>query len=260
MSTDANPLLNLDFRIPFDRIHADHVEPAIAELLRQARAGPGGPGPPPAGPRTCDNTMAALDELTEPLDRAMAVVRHLEAVATYPELRAAHNAVEPEVSAFYTSIPLNAGLWKNIKAYRRHGRRRGRSRAPRRRFLHEDHGHLPPPRRGPGRRRQDAPGRRSTSSWRSSPRSSPRTCSIPPTPGNWCCRATRRSWPGCRRAPSPPPARAPRGRACAGWRFTLQAPSYIAVMTYLDDAAIRRQVYRAYQRPRHRGTARQPRR
>ena len=31
-----------------------------------------------------------------------------------------------------------------------------------------------------------------------------------------------------------------------GWRFTLQAPDYFAVMTYLDDAAIRRQVYEAY--------------
>jgi len=31
-----------------------------------------------------------------------------------------------------------------------------------------------------------------------------------------------------------------------GWRFTLQAPSYMAVMTYLDDAAIREQMWRAY--------------
>jgi oligopeptidase A len=31
-----------------------------------------------------------------------------------------------------------------------------------------------------------------------------------------------------------------------GWRFTLQAPSFNAVMTYLDDAAVRRQVYQAY--------------
>ena len=30
------------------------------------------------------------------------------------------------------------------------------------------------------------------------------------------------------------------------WRFTLQAPSYLAVMTYLEDAQIRRQVYEAY--------------
>ena len=32
--------------------------------------------------------MRALDDLTEPLDWAMGVVRHLESVATYPELRA----------------------------------------------------------------------------------------------------------------------------------------------------------------------------
>jgi len=31
-----------------------------------------------------------------------------------------------------------------------------------------------------------------------------------------------------------------------GWRFTLQAPDYFAVMTYLDQSAIRRQVYQAF--------------
>jgi oligopeptidase A len=30
------------------------------------------------------------------------------------------------------------------------------------------------------------------------------------------------------------------------WRFTLQGPSYTALMTYLDDASIRRQVYEAF--------------
>ena len=54
----------------------------------------------------------------------MGVVRHLESVATYPELRAAFNAVQPEVSAFYTGIPLNAGLWSNIKSLRRDSRGR----------------------------------------------------------------------------------------------------------------------------------------
>jgi len=31
-----------------------------------------------------------------------------------------------------------------------------------------------------------------------------------------------------------------------GWRFTLQAPDYLAIMTYLDDAAVRRHFYEAY--------------
>jgi oligopeptidase A len=35
-------------------------------------------------------------------------------------------------------------------------------------------------------------------------------------------------------------------KALDGWRFTLQAPSYTPVMTYLDDAAMRQKLYRAY--------------
>src|SRR6185437_9812868 len=61
--------------------------------------------------------LQALDTMTEKLDYAMSVVRHLEAVATTPALRAAHNAVQPKVSAFYSSLPLNEGLWKAIQRY-----------------------------------------------------------------------------------------------------------------------------------------------
>src|SRR5215472_16744901 len=115
-STDTNPLLALPFQIPFDRIRADAVEPAIAELLEAARARLQSLANQP-GERTFANTMSALDELSEPLDVAMAVIRHLEAVATYPELRAAFNAVQPAVSAFYSGIPLHERLWGAIKGY-----------------------------------------------------------------------------------------------------------------------------------------------
>ena len=47
----------------------------------------------------------------------MDIVGHLESVATTPELRAAYNAVQPPVSEFYSSIPLNADLWKQLKRY-----------------------------------------------------------------------------------------------------------------------------------------------
>ena len=90
----SNPLLTVQFRVPFDRITAADVEPAAAELLAQARSRLNAISSEQAE-RTFDNTMRALDLLTEPLDYAMGVVRHLEAVATYPELRAAFNAVQP---------------------------------------------------------------------------------------------------------------------------------------------------------------------
>jgi len=113
---DTNPLLDIRFRIPFDRIRAADVEPATASLLRDARARLEAIAAQ-AGERTWDNTLGPLDTLTEPLDYAIGVIRHLESVATYPELRAALNAVQPEVSAFYSGIALDAGLWQAIKTY-----------------------------------------------------------------------------------------------------------------------------------------------
>ena len=112
----VNPLLSISLRIPFDEVRAEHVEPAIQDLLAESQknvdalAGA-------ATPRTFENTLIELEKSTEKLDYALGVVRHLESVATSPELRAAWNVVEPKASAFYSQIPLNAGLWKQLQAY-----------------------------------------------------------------------------------------------------------------------------------------------
>lgn len=239
---EPNPLLSVPFRIPFDRIRAEHVEPAAAELLRQARArleaiGAG------AGARTYDNTMAALDELTEPLDTAMGVVRHLESVATYPELRAAFNAVQPEVSAFYTGIPLQEPLWRALKAFAATDEG-ARLEGARRRFLDKTmdtfrrHGaDLDPA----GKKRLeeiDVELTRTTTRFAENVLDSTNAFEL--------LIASEADLAGL-----PPTAVASARESAArkgqeGWRFTLHAPDYFAVMTYLDKAAIRRQVYEAY--------------
>src|SRR5271154_6424080 len=112
----ANPLLEVEFQIPFDQIRADHVEPAIAVLLSDAHAALDRLTSVSA-PRTFANTMEPLDALTERLDYAVSIARHLEAVATTPALRAAYNAVQPLVSAFYSSLPLNQALWQAVQKY-----------------------------------------------------------------------------------------------------------------------------------------------
>ena len=111
-----NPLLSISFHIPFDRIRVEHVEPAVTELLRQSKEHIDELVRDTA-PRTFDNTMLALERSTENLDYALAIVRHLEGVTTTPELRAAWNAVEPLASEFYSGIPLNEGIWKQLQAY-----------------------------------------------------------------------------------------------------------------------------------------------
>ncbi|MBV9406083.1 MAG: M3 family metallopeptidase [Acidobacteriaceae bacterium] len=110
-----NPLLVERFPIPFDAIKAEHAEPAIAVLLEQMRKRLADLGEAKI-PRTYENILLALDSMTEPLDFAVAVVRHLESVVTTPELRAAYNAIQEPVSVFYTSIPLDANLWAAVKA------------------------------------------------------------------------------------------------------------------------------------------------
>jgi len=69
-----NPLLEVQFQIPFDQIKAEHVEPAIDALLAASEKSL------EATTASADPLMA-LDEMTEPLDYAMNVVRHLESVA-----------------------------------------------------------------------------------------------------------------------------------------------------------------------------------
>lgn len=114
----ANPLLRVQFRVPFDQIRPEHVEPAVAELLADARADIQAIVDAP-GPRTFDNTLAALETATERLEFAMTLVGHLESVATTPELRAAHNAVQGPVAEFFAQIPLDAGLWRALQEYAR---------------------------------------------------------------------------------------------------------------------------------------------
>jgi oligopeptidase A len=238
----SNPLLTVQFRIPFDRIQASDVEPAAAELLRAARERLDTIAKAP-GDRTFANTMGALDEMTEPLDFAMGVVRHLESVATYPELRAAFNAVQPEVSAFYSSVPLQEPLWKAIKAFA--GTPEGaRLQGARKRFLEKTmdtfrrHGaDLDPA----GKKRLeeiDVELTRVTTKFAENVLDSTNAFELILTKETDL-------------AGLPPTAVASARESAArkgqeGWRFTLHAPDYFAVMTYLDNAGIRRQVYEAY--------------
>ena len=112
--SDINPLLELPFQIPFTAIQATHVEPAMQALLARAEERLEAIAAPHVV-RTWANTMAALDGMSEDLDVAFGVVRHLEATATSPELREAFGKIEPLVMAFYARVPLHEGLWRAVQ-------------------------------------------------------------------------------------------------------------------------------------------------
>ncbi len=66
---------------------------------------------------TYENTYHALEQATKTLNRAWGRLNHLDSVADEPAQRAALNKMLPEVSEFYSSIPLREDLWKVLKAY-----------------------------------------------------------------------------------------------------------------------------------------------
>jgi oligopeptidase A len=237
-----NPLLALEFRIPFDRIRAADVEPAAAELLREARARLDAIAAE-GGERTFENTMRALDHLTEPLDCAMGVVKHLESVATYPELRTAFNAVEPEVSAFHSGIPLQEGLWMGIKAYAATPEGAGLT-SERRRFLAktvDDFRRHGADLDAAGKKRLeeiDVELTQLTTKFSENVLDSTNAFELP------IADEAELAGLSATALASAHESAARKGRE--GWRFTLQSPDYFAVMTYLDNAAIRRQVYLAH--------------
>jgi oligopeptidase A len=231
-----NPLTEIKFNVPFDRVEAAHVEPAVDELLtdanRRVETAVADPNP-----------LKAIDVMTERLDYALSVVRHLESVATTPAFRAAFNAVQPKASAFYSSIPLNEGLWKAIQNYA--GTEEGRSlQGTYRRFLKKTidsfkrHG-ADLDAAGKARMKEiDVALAEATTKFAEH---------VLDATNAWELIVTEES-----QLQGLPPSAVAMARAgaeakgVAGWRFTLQGPSYVAVMTYLDDTKVREQVWRAF--------------
>jgi oligopeptidase A len=238
----SNPLVKINFRIPFDEIKAEHVEPAIDELLADAQnsldqivAS--------SEPRTFANTLLALEEVTETLEYAMNIVGHLEGVATYPELREAYNKVQPKVSAFYSGIPLNAGLWLQVKAFAETEEALG-LKATQARFLKKEVDGF----RRSGADLDDAGKARLTEINVELARRTTKFSEnvLDATNAFEYYIEDEAGLAGLPASAVDAARQSAESKGREGWRFTLQAPSLVAVLTYLDDAAVREKLYRAH--------------
>jgi len=112
----ANPLLARSYRIPFKLIQAEHVEPGVGEILARAQTRVDSLAQDP-GPRSYENTIKALDEITQEVSETLTPIHHLLSVAETPELREAFNSVLPEITQFWSQLTLNGGLWNRLKAF-----------------------------------------------------------------------------------------------------------------------------------------------
>ena len=241
-SNHQNPLLSLSFEIPFGTIKAEHIEPGIKMLIEEAvkridhlvHSD---------GNRTYDNTLGALENATEDLELAASVAAHLEAVATYPEYREAHEAIQPILSRFWTQLTLNEKLWdalqdfatteearqldavharhlkQTLDEFRRHGAELDLDGKKR---IEQINTELAEITTKFSQNILDA-----TNAFELILEDSDQLAGLPQSAISAAAENAR-------------------GKGLEGWRFTLQAPSVIPILTYLDDESIRKTVWSAY--------------
>ena len=237
-----NPLLSRSFKIPFKDIRASHVEPGVTKILSRAQsriqALAGNPEP-----RTYHNTLEALDDITQEVSESLTPIHHLLSVAETTELREAFNSVLPDITQFWSRLPLNEGLWNQLRAFSetpeanelmgirarhlektlREFRRAGAELPPdRKKRLEEIRLELAKLQRTFSENILDA-----TAAWSLHVNDPSRLEGIPPGP---LSRFKNRA----------------REEGLDGWVLTLDHPSFEPVMKYCRDRALREEVFLAY--------------
>ncbi|MBK7900330.1 MAG: M3 family metallopeptidase [Azonexus sp.] len=246
--TAANPLLA--FACPdhllalprFDAIAPEHVGPAVETLLADAR-GLQERLTSAAVPATWDDFAGPLADGIEHLSRAWGIVGHLHAVNDTPPWREAYNAMLPEVTRFYTELGQDLKLFDKYRALRAGPEYAGLSAARRRivdneiRDFRLSGAELPDDQKprfkaimeelaGLAAKFQenllDA-----TNAFAETVTDAALLAGLPPDALEAARTAAEKA-------------------GSAGWRFTLQAPSYGPVMQYAENRDLRARLYRAY--------------
>jgi len=238
----SNPLLSLTGLPPFSRIQPEHVEPAIDQLLAENRArlqqllGAN-------TEYTWDNLVQPIEEMNERLGRAWSPVSHMNSVVNSEALRAAYNACLPKLSDHYTELGQNEDLYRAYKSIAE-GAQYQRLDAAQRKILDNELRdfrllgvELPPPSRA----------RFKTIMQELSRLTSKFSENVLDATQCWSLVVTDED----RLAGLPHSARALARQSAeqqdeAGWRFTLEFPSYFPVLTHAEDRDLRRELYTAY--------------
>ena len=114
----TNPLLHSQDLPPFSAIRAEHIEPAIRQVLDENRA---------ELQRlldtknyTWDSLVVPLEEMQHRLSRTWSPVGHLNGVLNSDELRSAYNACLPLLTAWNTDLAQNEQLYRAYEAILQH--------------------------------------------------------------------------------------------------------------------------------------------
>ena len=233
----ANPLLDFTDLPLFDQVRPEHVGPAIDQLLAESEAALTAAVAPdlPADWTTLSRT---LDVATEKLGRAWGVVGHLNAVMDTAELRAAYNAALPKVTEFWTNLGSDERLYakyKKIDPATLNAEQRQAHKNALRGFV-----------LGGAELRGAAKERYATIQEEQAALGQKFSENALDATDSYAYYATEAELAGV-----PPDVQAAARAAAesegkAGYKLTLKLPSYLPVMQFAHDGALRQRLYRAY--------------
>ncbi|MCX6879209.1 MAG: M3 family metallopeptidase [Verrucomicrobia bacterium] len=248
-----HPFLAPDFHIRWSTLTPDHIEPDIRHALDLSKQNIEAICAQDLTIATYASTFLALEQATEVLGRGWGRLQHLDAVNDNPAQREALNKMLPEVSDFYSSIPLNARLWNTLKSV---------AASPaiatltpvEQRFVHEtladfrQSGADLPPEQKERIAAIDAELSTltqqyaehvldSTNAWDLVITDEAKLAGLPDS-ARAAAAASAHAKAAASDGRTPPPA-------TPAWRFTLHAPSMLPVMQHLHDDSIRRQFWEA---------------
>ena len=110
-----NPLLDFSSLPRYSEIKPEHVTPAIDTLLAQSRAVLV-QAADASTPATWAAFVEPMDDANERLSRAWGQVSHLHSVLDSPELREVYNENLPKITQFYAELGQNLALFHKYKA------------------------------------------------------------------------------------------------------------------------------------------------
>ncbi len=239
-----HPFLAPDFHIRWSSLVPAAIEPDIRHALDLAKQRIESICSQDPEAASYESTFLALEQATEELGHGWGRLNHLDSVSDNPAQREALNKMLPEVSDFFSSIPLNDRLWAVLKSF-------GESPAVakldpiRKRFVtetladfRESGADLPP----------DQKKRIAAIEADLSKLTKQYSEHVLDSTNAWELVITEESklagLPASAIAAAASNARA-KGHDAPAWRFTLQFPSMFPIMQHLHDDDIRRQVWEA---------------
>ncbi len=113
-----HPFLAEDYHIRWSTLTPDHIEADTNKAIELAEANLTTIRALKPEAVTYENTFLALENATDDLGRVWGRLNHLDSVSNNDEQREGLNKMLPAVSAFFSSISLDAEIWAALKAFR----------------------------------------------------------------------------------------------------------------------------------------------